>query len=232
MGENWLGRATQRVKAWERRVSWSFGDDISTPAGRRAAWRHFHLVDHAFVRLLWTNLHEIAPGAWRANQPSPRRIGAYARMGIRSIISLRGDASWSYTLFEREACAQHRVTLHLTHLGARKLATREKLLHLLHLFDTVERPFLMHCKSGADRTGLAAALFLLDQQGASLERARAELHWRYLHRKGSKAGILDHLLDVYEAESDGGRMSVRQWIETCYDPARLTDSFRAERATR
>ena len=55
----------------ERKLRTSFGTDLSTPSGRRAAYLNFHLMDHAFLRVLWTNLDTVAPGVYRSNQPSP-----------------------------------------------------------------------------------------------------------------------------------------------------------------
>lgn len=221
-----------RLKAWEKRVSWSFGNDISTPALRRQARWHFHLVDHAFLRVLWTNLGEVAPGVWRSNQPSATRVGRYAKMGIRSIVYLRGPGRWSYLLFEEEACARHGITLHVAHLGARSLVSRDLLLDLLDLYDTVEKPVLFHCKSGADRAGLASALWLLHREGASVERAREELSFRYLHLRNSPTGILGHMLEVYRRDAGATGMPIRDWIATRYDPAAITAEWQSIRAAR
>uniref|UniRef100_UPI0035616F2C tyrosine-protein phosphatase n=1 Tax=Actibacterium sp. TaxID=1872125 RepID=UPI0035616F2C len=133
-------------------------DDLSTLCGRLAAHVHFQLMDHAFLRALWTNLDEIAPGVWRSNQPSPRRIRRYRDMGISTIISLRGGVGKSHHMFEERACAETGITLITVALSARKLLDRTRYLELFDLFDSVEKPFLMHCKSGADRAGLASAL--------------------------------------------------------------------------
>ncbi len=222
----------KRVKDWQKRTSWSFGDDISTPKARRQAHLHRHLVDHAFLRTIWTNLAEIAPGVWRSNQPSPARIAFYAELGIRSIIYLRGPARWSYLLLEEEACAAHGLTLHIAHLNARSLAPRERVLELLDLFDRVETPVLMHCKSGADRAGLASALWLLHREGASVDRARQELSLRYMHVKNSGYGVLDHMLDRYEADRGDTALSIRDWVTTDYDNVALTHEWRDIRATK
>ena len=45
----------------DRQQAARFGTDISTPAGRRAAALHFHLTDHALLRVLWTNFYPVAP---------------------------------------------------------------------------------------------------------------------------------------------------------------------------
>lgn len=227
-----LSDLVKRVKDWEKRARVAFGDDIATSKGRRQAVWHTHLVDHAFLRWFWTNLGQVAPGVWRSNQPSAARIGTYAEMGIRSIISLRGPARWSYLLFEQEACAEHAITLHIAHLNARSLAPRENVLALLDLFEAVEKPVLMHCKSGADRAGLASALWLLHMEGASVERAQRELSFRYLHLRNSPTGVLGHMLDRYAAHKGDSDLTIREWIETQYDAQGLTQEWRAMLAER
>lgn len=58
----------------------------------------------------------------------------------------------------------------------------------------IDGPFLMHCKSGSDRAGLASALYLLDQ-GRPVAEARKMMSLRYLHLANSDAGILDVMLE-------------------------------------
>ena len=126
-----------RLDSFEQSLRQSFGNDISTPEGRRAAFWHFQLMDHAFLRVLWTNLNEIAPGVWRSNQPSPKRLKRYHKMGIKNVISLRGDAPHSHFLFEQETCETLGMSLHTVAISARKLVGKKRMLTLFDLFDTV-----------------------------------------------------------------------------------------------
>lgn len=215
-----------RFDNFERRMRANYGSDISTPAARRAAYWHFQLMDHAFLRVLWTNEDEIAPGVWRANQPSPGRLKRYRDMGIRTVLSLRGLNAGSHMLLEREACEALGLELAVARMKARALVPRKDMLDLLDLFETIERPFVMHCKSGADRAGLASALYLMHIEGQAVETAAKQLSWRYLHRNSDATGILDHVLATYAADSARDPMPIREWIETRYDPDALTADFR------
>ncbi|WP_095590580.1 tyrosine-protein phosphatase [Actibacterium ureilyticum] len=213
------------LRRLDRRLRDSFGNDITTPAGRRAAYLHFNLMDHAFLRVLWTNMAQIAPGVWRSNQPGPARLRRYRDMGIRTVISLRGDSTKSHHLLEQEACEELGIDLWVTALNARQAPRRKKLLELLDFFDRVEKPFLMHCKSGSDRAGLAAALYLMHVEGQPVEVAAKQLSIRFLHLKNAPTGILDHMLDMYAADTAQTPMPIRQWIVERYSPAKLTESF-------
>ncbi len=186
-------------------------------ATRRAAqWR-----DVGFLRHLWRNEAEIAPGVWRANHPGPRRLARYAARGIRTVLSLRGDRNGAPQRVEAAACVALGIDLHILDMNARRAPSRAALLSLFEHFDMLPRPFLMHCKSGADRTGLAAALYLLDT-GADLATARRQLSLRFLHIRRSETGMLDHILDLYAPVAP---MPIRDWVAGHYDPAQATASF-------
>ncbi len=217
-----------RFREIEHGLRRRYGRDISTPAARRRAWLHFQLLDHAILRGLWWNLEEIAPGVWRSNQPSPRRLQRYHAMGIRNVVNLRGPGRNSPYLFEAEACARLGLGLHDITLSARKLVPREELIALIALLRATPKPFVLHCKSGSDRAGFASVLYLAIVEGRPIAEARRHLHWRYLHLSGTDTGILDHVFDVYEADAAVAPIPLETWIATRYDHAALTASFRAQ----
>lgn len=198
--------------------------DLSDPAQRRQAWRRFMWSDHGVLRAIWSNFDEVAPGVFRANHPSPNRLRAYHAKGIRAVLNLRGDAPHPHHLFEAEACAELGMDLVSVALHARYAARPEQLQKLFLAFDAIQRPFVMHCKSGADRAGLAAALYLLDQ-GRPVAEARRQLSIRYLHLRRTRTGIQDHMLDLYEERLTRGPIPIREWIDTEYDREALTESF-------
>jgi protein tyrosine/serine phosphatase len=201
--------------------------DVSTAAGRCKAWWHFQLVDHAYLRTLWSNWDQVAPGVYRSNQPGARRIAALAAQGIKTLVSLRGSQPTSFNLLEAEACRRTGVTLVSHRLSSAQLPPRAELLALYQTFLTAEKPFVIHCKSGADRSGLAAALYQILVVGAPVTVAARQLHWRYLHFKGGPRGVLDYMLTVYaQAQAETG-ISMADWIATTYDPVALTRAFKS-----
>jgi protein tyrosine/serine phosphatase len=216
-----------RLDRWERNLRRSFGDDISTPAKRRQAWWHYQLMDHAFLRSIWTNLDTVAPGVYRSNQPTRARFERMKALGVRTVINLRGTDRFAHYLFEQEICAELGLRLVDLRLWARKAAPAENILAVIDAFRTVERPFLMHCKSGADRAGFASAVYLMTQEGRSVEEARRHLALRYLHLRWSKTGILDHTLAVYAQRQRDTAIGFEDWLRQEYDPEAVSESFRA-----
>lgn len=195
--------------------------------GPVARLRH-EFADHAILRHLWWNTVQIAPGAWRSNQPPPWRLRRLRDLGITTVVNLRGASRGVHYRIEAAACARLGLTLIDRSLSARAAAPRADYLALIDLFDHLPRPFVMHCKSGADRAGMASVLYLMTQEGQSLGRARAQLSRRRLHIRQTRTGILDHTLDLYARDcAAAGPIPIRDWFATCYDPAVVTRSFDA-----
>ena len=203
-----------KLKHWERNTRLTLGHDLSDPVQRRRAFWQYQLLDHAFLRHWWTNFDQIAPGVYRSNQPSHRRFERYAAMGIKSVLNLRGAGHHARYLFEKETVDALGLTMINVSLQARKAPTREAVQALIAAFRQIDRPFLMHCKSGADRAGLASAIYLMVIEGKGVEEARKMLSPRYIHFRWSKTGVLEHLLDVYAARNSASPIGFEEWIAT------------------
>ncbi|RNC96730.1 MAG: protein tyrosine phosphatase [Oricola sp.] len=215
----------------ERHSIWRDGwtADLSKPANRR--WAHLDMMvfDHGFLRLWWRNLHEIAPGVWRSNQPSPAQIADLERRGIRTIINLRGPSRWGSYFLEREECARAGIEMIDTRLYSRMPPTIEEVEALFAIFERAEKPLLMHCKSGADRAGLGAALYML-WSGRPPEDALAQLSFRYLHLKHAKTGMLDAFIEAYRDAHRERGIAFRDWLHTDYDKQAMMGAYQASRA--
>ncbi|WP_322891527.1 MULTISPECIES: tyrosine-protein phosphatase [unclassified Yoonia] len=220
----------QMLEQKEQQFRNSFGHDITDPAERRRSQWHLDWLDHGILRRRWHNFDQVAPGVYRSNHPNHTRFAAYAKSGIKTVLNLRGKAKQPHYLFEVESCENLGLTLVNVQMAARRAPARRELLDLLDAFVTMERPFLMHCKSGADRTGLAAAIYLLEHEGASIAQARRQLSFRYVHIRRTSTGILDHFLDVYAARAAEAPIGIADWIRDEYDRDALTQSFAEKQA--
>lgn len=201
----------------EQRIRAYYNTDMSTPEKRRRAHIYNMWFDHAVLRIFWTNFYEIAPDVFRSNQPTHKRFERLKAKGLRAVLNLRGAAGAAHYLTEQESCAQLGLDLVDINMLARHAPQRDELLKLIEAFRTIERPFVMHCKSGADRAGFASALYLLVIEGRPMAEARKMLSPRYLHFRFTKTGILDHILDVYEARQARGAIGFEDWVRTEYD---------------
>jgi len=205
----WLNRK-------ERALRKSLGRDRSTWLGRWLAALNYYLLDHAILRIFWTNFYEVAPGIYRSNQPTPGRFRRYAKMGIRSVINLRGEENYPHFHFAKESCEKLGMTLHIAKLWARNAPKHTRILAVIDALRSAEQPVLFHCKSGADRAGFVAALYMMVFEGKSVVEARKMLSLRFVHLKWTKTGVQDYILDVYEARLAEGQIAFEPWIATEY----------------
>lgn len=181
--------------------------------------------DMGFVRRVWTNTAQIAPGVFRSNQPDPARLARMQAQGLRAVLFLRGSASGAPYRVEQAACAALGLSFHLCHLSAHRLPQADQILGLIDLFRSIDKPFLMHCRAGADRTGLASAIYLLAIEHRPVAEARAMLSARFGHWRWSSTGILDQLVLAYGAAQRSSGIGFADWIATDYDPAAITCDF-------
>ncbi|KPP86137.1 MAG: Tyrosine phosphatase family [Rhodobacteraceae bacterium HLUCCO07] len=198
---------------------------LATPEDRRKARQYMLWFDHEIVRIPWANFGQVAPGVYRSNQPTRARLENYAARGIKTILFLRAASPIPPYLFARENCEALGLTLVERSLSARSAPKRERVMDLIATFPTLEKPFLMHCKSGADRASLASVIWLLSQEGASVAQARKMLSPRFIHFKWTRTGILDYFLDTYEARNARTPIRFADWVATEYDPAALQAGF-------
>lgn len=222
---------------WKRASDWlsqknsrfirSFGHDLSTPESRKVARWHYHWIDHAILRYHWTNFAEIAPGVFRSNQPTHDRFEEMKAMGIHTVLNLRGEDSMSHFLFEQESLAKLGMKLVSIRLHARRAVEARRYLEAIETMRTLEKPFVIHCKSGADRAGLASVLYLLAIEGRPISEARKQLSVRHLHLRWTKTGVLDHILDLYEARNEVSPIGIEEWFRTEYDKKAVQASFDA-----
>lgn len=143
------------------------------------------------------NVHVVDPGRlYRSAQLNGDDLsGVLSRYGIRSVINLRGQNPGE-TWYDDEL----RVTANLgaVHFDVGMGATSEPdpkvISRLMTALKTAPRPILVHCASGADRSGLAAALYNRFIKGQSPSTAASQLSFRYGHFPwlGSRTVAMDN----------------------------------------
>ncbi len=203
--------------------------DLETAAGRKQAYKDLTWGDHGFLRVWFNNQHRIGAEGddvmYRANQPSPKRIEQLAKDGIKTILNLRGESDKGFYALEKEACEKHGIKLVDFRMYSRDTPAKESLHGLKELFETIEYPCLMHCKSGADRTGITGVLYKHFHLGEPIEMAVEQLKIKYLHMKAGKTGMLDFFFDDYLKYTETGDLSFIDWVDQIYDPADVKARF-------
>ncbi|PDT21230.1 tyrosine-protein phosphatase [Rhizobium hidalgonense] len=120
---------------------------------------------------------------YRSAQPTAAALSNYAKeYGIRSIINLRGQ-NIGKPWYDEEVAASS--GLGITHydfrMSAGSIVTLDKAEQLIALMTKAEKPLLIHCQAGADRSGLASALYLAAIAKAGEAAAESQISLRYGH---------------------------------------------------
>lgn len=202
--------------------------NLNNPKDRKQAYKDLTWGDHGFLRVRFANHHDMGGGMSRENQPSPKRIAQLAQDGIKTIVNLRAESPKGFYLLEKEACAQHGIKLVDFRVYSRDVHTPEKIRGAKALFEAIEYPAMMHCKSGADRTGFMGVLYRHFHMGDTIEQALEQLSFKYLHIKEGKTGMLDFFFNDYLVYAQRHDMSFIDWVETIYDPADVKARFMAQ----
>lgn len=199
--------------------------NLATPEGRRRAERDLIWGDHGFLRARFGNFHWVSPEMARANQPSPSQIARYAEMGFKTIINLRGPSDTGYYALEREACDAHGIKLVDLRMHSREAPSKEQVLAAKQIFETIQYPALMHCKSGADRAGVMAVLYEHFRRGKPIAEALQQMSLKYLHVKHGKTGVIDFYFETYLRETAESGKPFLQWVEEDADPVKIKAAF-------
>lgn len=139
------------------------------------------------------------------------------RHGVRTIVCLRGSGRSSRPS-SRAAIGTNAAFINVP-MSATSLPSPDTLLALWQVASTAERPLLLHCRAGVDRTGLASAILVLHDTG-DLELARDQLALiPNGHVAFTATGAMDRVLELYEPFGDRG-LTFPDWVQREY-PAQL-----------
>ena len=209
---------------------------------KRPRWRR-RLVVAALVMLAglfglysvqrWVlhNFHEVVPGeVYRSAQPGPEQLRQWMqRYGIRTVVNLRSDVDRDAVREEIKAAEKLGLKYVSVSLWKLHLPTRDKMRELIDAIEAAERPMLLHCRAGADRSGVAGVMADMAIGGANYDSARKQLSMRYLHFD-PYADHVSGVLKVYESYCEGkgigtgGWQQFRNWALNVYSvsPAQPT----------
>ena len=196
--------------------------------GRARAYWDFWWGDHAFLRLGFSNAHWIGPDMIRTNHPWPFQLDWWKKRGLKTVINLRGGPRSAHYQLEKDAVDRLGMAWVDAPMGSREVPSRERVLHAKQIFETIEYPALMHCKSGADRAGIMSVLYRHFHLGEPIQDAVSELGLRTLHVRQGKTGVLDYVFERYLNEVEPKGISFIDWVMSDdYDPDAIKADFQA-----
>lgn len=153
----------------------------------------------------YDNYHTVLQGElYRSGQMGVKRLLAHAaRDPLATVINLRPETDQAWHTAERAACTSAGIAYIDFPLAGDRAPTPEAMSALVEIMRTAPRPLLIHCEHGADRTGLAVALYLRSLSGRPVSEARRALSIRYGHTPYLGMGCFDRAFAEYCLTEDG-----------------------------
>lgn len=152
------------------------------------------------------NVHVVEPGAlYRSAQPNGSELKSLLHeYSIRTVINLRGANQGTAWYDDEIAASDNPGVKHIDiAMSARVEPSPETANTLIGALRDAPRPILVHCKDGADRTGLAAALYEFLVAKKPADDAAKQLSFWYGHFPwlGSQTVAMDQSFERIVAKS-------------------------------
>jgi protein tyrosine/serine phosphatase len=157
---------------------------------------------HAALGQMTGNFHEVIAGElYRSAQPDGKDVKSYAHeYGIRTILNLRDEKRTAWYDNELKAASENGIKLIDFPISSSRELPVEEAQKLAKIMADAPKPLLIHCEHGANRTGLASAIYVGAVKKLSEAAAEFQLSPYYGHIpvKGIGRYEMDRSWDKYE----------------------------------
>lgn len=146
--------------------------------------------------------------------------------GVRTVLNLRGPNPREAWYRDELAATLEAGATHVDiPMSSCIWISHAQLRTLVRVVETSERPLLIHCAWGSERTGLAAAIAELLRPGATLADATNQFSLRYLFVRLGDGKIMADFLDQYAGWLAAQRLehrpeAFRRWVAEGYVPGK------------
>ncbi len=176
--------------------------------------------------LVSDNFGTVRPGdLYRSGQmEAPSLAKALREHRIGTVLNLRGshpESPWYRD--ERAATLAAGATQVDIPLSSCEWMSRAQARALLEVLETAERPLLVHCFHGSERTGMVAAFAELLRPGSTLDDAEAQFTARHMYFGIGDGVVMHRHLERYESWLEGQSLAhdpdrFRRWLTSEYRP--------------
>lgn len=172
--------------------------------------------------LFGENFHAVVPGElYRSAQLSGSHLERHIRAEhIRTVINLRGPNPGSAWYDDEVRTCERLGVAHIdVRISARELPPPAEAALLMAALHDAPRPLLVHCKNGADRSGLACAAYLIAERGVDAPTAASDqLHLWYGHMPVGATQAMDRFFTMYKssAHTPASALSLPVWVRSEY----------------
>ena len=119
------------------------------------------------------NFYQVNANLYRGAQPTEAGVRELARMGVKTIIDLRGEdkSSQREKIWAQNAGVKF-IAVDLSNWFRPKTADIEQIIKEINAAEN--QPVFVHCKRGADRTGTVVAVYRISHDNWTAKQANAE----------------------------------------------------------
>jgi len=115
------------------------------------------------------NLHQVSDDLYRGAQPTAQGMQRLEALGVRTVINLRTSDT------DGDLLTGSGLTYERIPMTAWRPKDRDVVRFLQIVANADRQPVFIHCRRGADRTGMMVAVYRIAVQGWEKEQAVAEM---------------------------------------------------------
>lgn len=159
------------------------------------------------------NVHTVAKGQlYRSAQLGDTHLKEVVReYGIKSILNLRGEGAGQDWYNEEVATSKALDVKHYDYgIWASSEPSAKQIRDIIAILRTAPKPLLIHCQSGADRSGLVAALYVaaIERRPADLAAQQLSLVYGHFPWLTSRTGAMDKTFWRYVTSHRSGNEKI------------------------
>ncbi len=174
-----------------------------------------------FTCVVLLNMHTVIPGqVYRSAQLPPVVLRQWVHFhGIRSELNLRGrNPQRAWYLSEIKAARDLGLVHYDIPLWKYYLPKPDQMRELVRIINDSPKPLLLHCASGADRSGLVSAMVLL-LRGDSVAQAKRQISWLYLAATEGTVGpkvLAQYAAWLQSKHEKSSSKRFTEWVDSVY----------------
>lgn len=184
----------------------TFGNSVESRLNLFGCYVHFYFFDHGWIRAIYDNYFVVDEKLHRSSHPSYSTLKKAAALGITQVISLRHPGKISYQLLEKIWTDRLGLRLVSYSMSAGDISDPSNYLHIIDQINNNRGKTLIHCKSGADRSGLVSALYLLNKSVPQIQKSRQMLNWKFGHfglgKKAINRKFLNQVISILSSNDE------------------------------
>jgi protein tyrosine phosphatase (PTP) superfamily phosphohydrolase (DUF442 family) len=160
----------------------------------------FIAVAGSFYIFIYGNFHKVDKDVYRSAQlfdfNTPHYLEKYK---IKSILNLRGETDNQSYKDEIAFAKQYSIKHYNFAIGTSTIQTVKDMEKIVEIIKNAPKPILLHCKSGADRTALASALYLHTIKHDKNAQDAITLLYGHFPWLTSKSDAIDKSFEIYKS---------------------------------